>query len=87
MVQKKPAWYFYNLRSALLHEKMAHRYPDNLPHKHNKDHFHFRKHWRTHPVEIKRNQEHLEAIKSPPDLFRASPKEKMLKRVAKISVH
>lgn len=34
------------------HKKMQLRYPDDLNHKHNKQHLEHRNHYRTHPVNI-----------------------------------
>jgi hypothetical protein len=73
--------------NALLRKKMANRYGDAFHHKHNKYHLKYRQHWKSHPCQNMHNQEHLEAIKSPTDLFRASDERKMWKRVAKTSYH
>jgi hypothetical protein len=73
--------------SALLREKMAHRYDDAFHHKHNKYHLNYRQHWKSHPCKTMRNPEQLEAIKSPTDLFRAPVERKMWKRLAKTPFH
>ena len=72
--------------SALMREHMAHRYGDEFHHKHDKRHLIYQ-HWKSHPSKIMQNQEHLGAIKTPPDLFRTKAKEKMWKRLAKTPFH
>ena len=73
--------------SACMRENMGHRYGDAFHHKHDKRHLEYRLHWRSHPVTILRNQEHLEAIKIQPDLLRSFKIKKTYKRLANTSIH
>ena len=36
---------------AMMRERMIHKYGDGLHHKHNKNHFSYRKHFKSHPVQ------------------------------------
>jgi hypothetical protein len=73
--------------SACMRENMGHRYGDAFHHKHDKRHLEYRLHWPSHPVTIQRDQEHLEIIKSQPNLLSAFKIKKTCKRLANTSIH
>ena len=73
---------------ACMRENMGRRYGDAFYHKHDKrHHLEYRRHCRSHPITILRNQDHLEIIKSQPDLLRAFKIKKTCKRLANTSIH
>lgn len=73
--------------SANMRKNMRRRYGDAFHHKHDKRHLEYRLHWRSHPTSTLRNKEHLEIIKSQPNLFRAFKRKKTCKRLANTSIH
>ena len=69
-----------------MHQKMLHRYNDELHHKHDKNHFQFRKHFKSHPVQAVNDQEHEMAFE-PTGQVRVFKLRKLRKRLDKGHIH
>lgn len=69
-----------------MRERMQHRYDDGLQHKHDKNHFHYRKHSKSHPVMNSRYIEDTENSGSTGQL-RIIKLRKLRKRLDKGSIH
>ncbi|MFC3908208.1 hypothetical protein ACFORL_03855 [Legionella dresdenensis] len=69
-----------------MREKMTNRYGDGLRHKHDKNHFSYRKHCRSHPVQSAELIEN-EAKTGSTGLLRAFKLRKIRKRLDKGRIH
>lgn len=67
-------------------EKMLHRYNDGLHHKHNKNHAHYRAHFRTHPCYSTIEEEDL-CFNESTGQIREFKLRKIRKRLAKGRIH
>ncbi|HRD71318.1 MAG TPA: hypothetical protein PK657_14390 [Legionella sp.] len=72
--------------AASLREKMANRYGDELNHKHNKNHLLYRKHCKSHPVNLNGADEETE-VNGSTGLLREFKLRKMRKRLDKGRIH
>lgn len=72
--------------ACAMREKMLHRYDDGLHHKHDKNHIHFRKHYKSHPVLNLKNSDDTENNGSTGQL-RIIKLRKLRKRLDKGSIH
>ena len=70
-----------------MREKMLKRYDDGLHHKHDKNHFPYRKHYRTHPVQILNGQAEEKGVNTSTGLLRALKLRKIRKRLDKGRFH
>lgn len=73
--------------AASMREKMLNRYGDGLHHKHDKNHISYRKHCKSHPVQLINGQNEEEDINSSTGLLRAFKLRKMRKRLDKGRFH
>ncbi|KTC68782.1 hypothetical protein Lbir_2315 [Legionella birminghamensis] len=72
--------------AANMREKMLHRYDDGHHHKHNKNHFTYRKHCKSHPVQALNGLDENENNEST-GLLRAFKLRKIRKRLDKGRFH
>jgi hypothetical protein len=73
--------------AASMREQMLNRYGDKFQHKHNKNHNPYRKHFRTHPVQLLNGQEELEEINTSTGSLREMRSRKIRKRLDKGRFH
>lgn len=69
-----------------MRERMLHRYPDGLHHKHDKNHIHYRKHCKSHPVQSSNDIDNNENQGST-GLLRTIKLRKLRKRLDKGRIH
>lgn len=69
-----------------MREKMLRRYDDDLFHKHDKNHFSYRKHCKSHPVQALNNLE-KDASDEPTGMVRIIKLRKLRKRLDKGRIH
>ena len=72
--------------ASSMREKMLHRYDDGLQHKHDKNHTHYRKHFKSHPVITANATDDIENRGST-GLVRTIKLRKLRKRLDKGSIH
>ena len=74
--------------AASMREKMLNRYGDGLHHKHDKNHFSYRKHYKSHPVQLLNNKNHEDIdVNASTGLVREFKLRKMRKRLDKGRFH
>lgn len=72
--------------ASSMRERMLHRYDDGLQHKHDKNHTHYRKHFRSHPV-ITSNTVDATEKQGSTGMLRTIKLRKLRKRLDKGSIH
>ena len=73
--------------AASMREKMISRYGDELHHKHDKNHTSYRKHCKSHPVQLVKNQEKEIDINASTGSLRLIRLRKIRKRLDKGRIH
>lgn len=73
--------------AASMREKMLNRYGDGLHHKHDKNHNPYRKHCKSHPVQLMNGHNKEDDINSSTGLLRAFKLRKIRKRLDKGRIH
>ncbi len=73
--------------STSLRQQMLNRYGEEFHHKHNKNHLHYREHFKTHPCNLDKNSEEEPKHNGSTGLIRQFKLRKMRKRLDKGRIH